>query len=142
MGTIFIRSVLYQPILIYQYEWWDDERSDAAYHYYRLRQLDLEGTSSFSSTIQVKMEVNPQNDAFLIFPNPAQTEVNVQVGFSESRLKSVKLLNASGNVVNEVKAIGELKTIRMVLGTLPAGLYFIQMESNKGELVSEKLMIH
>jgi hypothetical protein len=101
-----------------------DEEPLAGPNYYRLRQVDFDGTESFSEVRLVKVDLG---DGFSIrpFPNPAVNELYLD-DFSGGQ---VVILDQRGRllleaVLNEGQALD--------VSQLPAGFYFLRSSSREG----------
>ncbi|MEM9896512.1 MAG: T9SS type A sorting domain-containing protein, partial [Bacteroidota bacterium] len=77
-------------------------------------------------TIEPSITVEPP------FPNPAQKEVTFRAVFPLASSINLFLINSTGKIVRrEVRNVGEgLSTFFFDLETLPAGIYFIRMETS------------
>ena len=94
--------------------------------YYRLRQIDSDGTSTLSETVPVT-----RTNVVDVSVHPIPFEDQLTVDASEDRLLSIELFNLSGQrlMVDRHQGPG-----RAVLNTaaLPAGLYVIDVRTTKG----------
>jgi glucose/arabinose dehydrogenase len=118
-----------------------DERPVPGRSYYRLKQVDLDGSMTFSS----KVEVSVAAESFLIFPNPgnAKQGFNVQVfGHSGSNYQ-VQLLNTMGQVVFTDQAVGSSdgSVIAVPADRLSPGHYLMRIY-NPTEQWTEKVILH
>lgn len=108
--------------------------------YYRLKMVDLDGTSAFSKVIAVDGIWN--NPRIQLFPNPATDRLNILVGeVNESKVKA-EIYNLSGALVvtNEFvlsKTVGEQK-LEMDLVTLQPGGYFLLLKNNQGTILAKE----
>lgn len=93
--------------------------------YYRLKQIDHDGTSEYSSIIVVKNE-----SAISIYPNPAQNEVTIK-GWPEG--KPVVIFDQLGRKVLEQQRESAGKNVW--IGGLAKGIYTIQVGDSKKQLV-------
>lgn len=110
----------------HSYEWLDAQPL-AGLSYYRLRQLDTDGTESFSPVATVQHKEGLTADAF--FPNPTtgQVTLNATLGAVKYRV-----LNALGQTVLTGEAQGG-NTVDM--HSLRTGAYFLELQSAKGRTV-------
>ena len=106
--------------------------------YYRLRQVDVEGTTAFSPVITVavgnRLAAAPQFD---LYPNPAATAQAVR--FDISNLPAggtIQTYSETGQLVSRtvLTEAGQ----RVVLPALPAGLYHVVLRDAAGQLVVSK----
>lgn len=97
-----------------------DTRPLAGVSYYRLRQVDLDGTTAFYGPIAFHNNENDNKPT--VFPNPAQNEIylrNIPSGLSQ-----MKVVNQNGQVVFTVEADQALSN-RLDVSQLPDGIYFL-----------------
>lgn len=75
-----------------------------------------------------------------ITPNPFQSQITVQVGGNSNFDVSVMLYNANGAVIDQVHGIRE-ENVPLAEGRdLPAGVYFIRVESLDGSYITRKVL--
>jgi hypothetical protein len=113
-----------------------DERPGTGMRYYRLRSMDLDGTSVLSSLCGVALPGTPT--VAELFPNPvlqALTVTGVQPG---SRLT---LMDLAGRTQQQQVA-GDGGTEHMTTSGLPAGSYLLHMVSTAGIATTLKLQKH
>jgi hypothetical protein len=109
-----------------------DELAPAKLTYYRLRQTDFDGTSSFSNIIKVAEATAGHEYAVEIFPNPA---ANVRYLRSQSVINekvTVTVLNMQGKVVDRIQADGSKLSagLPLNLSGKPKGVYFITLQTS------------
>ena len=97
--------------------------------YYRLNQVNLDGSFTFSKVIQVRLNTG---DILVknVFPNPFMDRVQLQANFNTGGVATIHLYNPDGNevyrsqkMVNSGSNTLELNN----LANLPRGLYIIQV---------------
>lgn len=93
------------------------------------------------STGQSQAELLPEMD-LRIFPNPATAELNVQVKTALSTPVQLRLLGADGklHLQNLLSAGTTVQTTNLDISTLPAGVYFLQVQTASA-LSVEKIVI-
>ena len=91
-----------------------DTTTPSGIHYYRLKQIDLDGQFEFSSIIHVQ----GKNNAIKAYPNPTQGIVRI-----EGVLPDVKVYNILGREVKRETMKGQ----DLDLSDLPNGLYIISV---------------
>lgn len=97
---------------------------------YRLRQVDQNGSSSFSETVDAMIAPSQQLQATIV-PNPAGDQAKVLLeGPLDGRVE-LKLLNLLGQSVLELTVEGDAvqQPIPLSLQTLPAGHYVLMVQS-------------
>ncbi|MFO7878685.1 MAG: T9SS type A sorting domain-containing protein, partial [Bacteroidales bacterium] len=109
--------------------------------YYRLKQVDFDGSYTYSAIASVMFETQ---GLIKVFPNPADEELNLYIE-SEAEKISMRLINAAGQEVqNEIlNPINEkMHQIIKTSGYKP-GLYMLYLHDvNSGQILhSEKIVI-
>ncbi|MEO0897787.1 MAG: T9SS type A sorting domain-containing protein [Bacteroidota bacterium] len=101
--------------------------------YYRLRQLDVDGTFSYSDVREINMDMGPRVE-LSIFPNPSQdmlkaTFLNVQKGEY-----SLKVIDLNGRVLEQQRLKADHQILEHQLSVLNwiKGTYWLILEDKKG----------
>jgi uncharacterized repeat protein (TIGR01451 family) len=117
----------------YQYR---DTRAGVGTLYYRLRQVDFDGTATYSEIRTVKLA--GKDGAVALYPNPAAEQATLDLTALAAGSYSVRVLDLTGRVVREQKAAGAQQQTLPLLG-LPAGTYVVQV-SGAGKVTSLPLV--
>lgn len=105
---------------------------------YRLKVADRDGSYVYSDVKTVKNEL-PTNIS--IFPNPTHDFVNVTVG--QSPVNSVRLMNANGQLLQEVTVNNRNNgVVSMPVQKYSAGIYVVQISHTDGSSQSSVLIIN
>lgn len=92
--------------------------------YYRIKQTDLDGTTSYSKAVPVK--VLPTGKRITLFPNPVK-DGTLQLAFAEDLpVRTLALTNMLGQVVHE-QTIDPAAQITIDVHAQPAGVYFVTL---------------
>jgi hypothetical protein len=68
---------------------------------------------------------------FTVFPNPASDGIRVRLE-SEGSLRLIHVYNSSGTLIDKFESGSDVKETRISCSNYPAGLYFIQIETENG----------
>ncbi|MDX2303906.1 MAG: T9SS type A sorting domain-containing protein [Microscillaceae bacterium] len=100
-----------------------DQHPESGINYYRLKQTDLEGKSTFSKVIAV--ELNPSFERIKMYPNPTQGLLFIE---SLSDIQIIRLWSVNHQLLLQ-KYVGDDKTMRVSLDmdTLPQGIYLVEI---------------
>lgn len=99
----------------------------------------LKGTTSASNTIT-------EVDKFSVFPNPAQSEITLQLNVNESIDMNVSLYNIHGQLIhtfdqlNQRRSAGNYADVLSLPADIPSGLYLISLDVN-GKRMQDKITI-
>ena len=93
-----------------------DETPLPTINYYRLKQVDTDGKSSYSPTISVNIKGNGKQ--FSVFPNPANDRLNVVSDHFDTE-GSVEIYDLSGRLVKTVRS----NSTQLDISNLASGLY-------------------
>ncbi|MBI3502200.1 MAG: T9SS type A sorting domain-containing protein [Bacteroidetes bacterium] len=116
---------------IRKYEFTDIEPPlSTAVAYYRLKQTDYDGKYEYFNSASV--HCLPQ-DGFLIYPNPANDNVTIEINLSEETNLSITFLNLLGqNLLMRSEFISKgTHTLNFSLKEFPAGVYAVEIVSGK-----------
>ncbi len=110
-------------------------------NYYRIKQVDLDGTISYSEIRSVHL--NLEKDKLIVFPNPSTDRLIKIEYFSKSNIiDQVHIYNQVGQTIysKEVKANEIDESIN--LSTFSPGLYFLSIRDYAGQVLEvQKLML-
>lgn len=116
------------------YSFFDKENNtESAVRYYRLKQVDIDGKTIYSSIVKVNGDASAKQD-FALWPNPFKTSVNIVATFEESGNATLRLYDHAGRLVlQQQRAV--IKGKNLLLIQLPEksskGVYVLEIE--KGE---------
>lgn len=89
-----------------------------ANNFYRLKMVDLDGSASYSSVINITFE---GIGSFNFFPNPANNELTIT---GIQRNEYIKLFNSEGKLLLEKRAAGHVMTLD--ISKFSKGIYILQ----------------
>ncbi len=102
-------------------------------HYYRLRQVDLDGTYEYTNTIQVTFEQS-NSSTIKIFPNPAAHYLNIE---SEDLIgETMQFFSINGQLIKEFQHQSLITNLPVT--NLPSGTYFIKMGEQVKKVIIKK----
>lgn len=116
-----------------------DNRPLNGISYYRLKQVDFDGTESYSNIVALnKDQMNP---AIAVYPNPASNIFHMYFSGFETEVVHINILDNSGRVVyqlnpNILNNPGQVVDVR----NFQSGVYFIHVTSETENFV-EKIVI-
>jgi hypothetical protein len=100
------------------YTFKDHSAQPGVNYYYRLRQVDLDGTEAYSELVSAGLEAT----GLQVYPNPVSGRLSIRTDHQEGK---AILYNAAGKKVLETKlneGAGSLMT-----GNLPSGIYLLRL---------------
>jgi hypothetical protein len=113
------------------YSYSDKNLSDGKY-YYRLRQMDYDGTSSYSKTAEVNVSSPITYELSQNYPNPFNPSTSIQFTIPEAGFVTLKVYNMLGqeirSLVSGIKEAGS-HTIQFNADNLNSGLYLYKIEA-------------
>lgn len=115
-----------------------DETPGAGINYYRLKMTDLDNRYGYTEVKVIRSSSVVSSVSF--FPNPARDYVNVSLGQAAGAETTIRLVNLSGQVLQEKKAAGG-GIVSFPVQQYTAGLYILVVSGADGSRESSKLMI-
>lgn len=110
-------------------------------NYYRIRYVDINGQESFSSTAKLYLGIEK---GITVFPNPVeQKELFIQFDHPIQQYEAYQILciDQQGRSFHPTYSREGSNQFKLELGELAAGLYFISIQDDEGQLFSHKFLI-
>jgi len=123
---------LQNSVLETKYHFKDDKIAASGY-YYRLKQIDNDGTSTIFESIFVSSDCQKYTQIGItgIYPNPVQGNQNAIIKYNSNIQSKAELVitTADGKVINaqQIDLVEGLNTVQLDLNSLPSGAYFVQI---------------
>jgi hypothetical protein len=119
-----LAQVAGQGVGAYQYQ---DRTAPSGQLHYRLQQVDLDGSFSYSELREVWVDHGQAGLSFRAFPNPWREELQVELTYAPAEPVEVRLFDGQGRIVYAEQRQGEYTWKLPQLSTLPPGIYYLQL---------------
>lgn len=117
-----------------------DEAPLPGINYYRLKQVDKDGTSEFSKIIAVSPQASGAR--LVVYPNPSDGS-DIRVQFDNLELDALKLVNILGQEIPfEMQANTTNSLTILPKHLLETGLYFVTYLTSEKGRVTQKLLVN
>lgn len=90
--------------------------------YYRLKQVDVDGTYDYSTIVSIEFN---KNKTLLLYPNPTNNSITLYGKNSEEEL-NINIINALGATVKSIK----VKNNTIDVSDLANGLYYLELQNS------------
>ena len=114
------------------YQYFDSNIEQSGNYYYRLKQIDNDGTYEYSDVITVGVGVPDKYTLSQNYPNPFNPETRIDFSLPIKQFVSLKVYNTLGEVVEELangyKEAGSY-TILFNASDLASGIYIYRLET-------------
>ncbi len=108
---------------------------------YSITQSNKCGTTLATAANQFTNSIkNITNSTARIYPQPANTYVNIEFNSSWKGSTSITVINEIGSVINVKQANAESRTFKLYVSTFTSGVYYIRLNNNT-EVVTQKLIV-
>ena len=112
--------------------------------YYRLKQVDFDGTFSYSDIVNVSYDVPAEFVLSQNYPNPFNPSTRINYFVPQESFVSVKVYDFLGrevaDLVNETKSIGSYELL-FDASSLPSGTYFYTMIAGNFSTTKKMILI-
>ena len=110
--------------------------------YYRIRQTDFDGKTSFTNQVEVTFELE-STFSFSLYPNPVKEVANLEMLASEGSQVQVCILSMNGQELKreQINLNAGKNRHQLQVSDLPAGIYIVQIRDNVGTISSSNRMI-
>ena len=110
-------------------------------NYYRLRQVDFDGSFSYSKIIAI--DVQGLKNAQVFFPNPTLDVVNYQFNTTQEEALKITIIDVLGKTLAERVYQTNLgvNTTRINLRPYPAGTYLIKVQNSTGVIIATEHIV-
>jgi hypothetical protein len=100
--------------------------------YYRLKQVDFDGTANYSHVIVVTNKNNDQFNVISAAPNPFSDKFHIDFVVTNSQVVNIEIMDAFGKLINQTNAYPHLGNNSVELNgeLLGAGVYFVRLSQN------------
>jgi len=94
--------------------------------YYRLKMVNIDGSSEYSKIIAMKL--NCDRSEIVVYPNPVTDLLNINITNAQDNETQASLFDNSGRLVHSQRLISGTNTINMT--KLPQGVYLLSLKNN------------
>lgn len=139
----FVASAAPNSLTPQSYSYTDNEKNKVGTRYYRLQQLDVDGTSHYFAPRVVTFEGKATASGVVAYPNPFTSEVRLSLNASVSGNALIRISDMTGRVVGERKmnlSLGNNDLPIENMSDLKNGLYILNVTLPSGETKTMKVM--
>ncbi len=113
-----------------------DERPYYGTSYYKLQQIDYDGEASFSQIISTDFNLN---EAFLLYPNPTNANVNILISTDNSSEILIKIVDVFGKIIltQSQNLTNGTNSIPLSSDNFKAGMYFCKVTFPNGSQLKQ-----
>ncbi|MCH7965016.1 MAG: T9SS type A sorting domain-containing protein [Bacteroidetes bacterium] len=126
-----------------EYSFTDAEVNSSGIYYYRLKQIDNDGSFEFSKTIEVNFNLPARFELSQNYPNPFNPSTTISFNLPKSGVATLKVYNIMGE---EIKTLVEgyreagIYTVKFKAEGHPSGMYLYRLSTN-GFTETKKMLI-
>ena len=121
--------------VLLSYNFQDDVQVDGIY-YYRLRQVDYDGTTTRSEMVTVNIKTSLE---LTVFPNPANAGDEITINLAKNGAYEVILMDMHGKTIKQNMINGNQAFISSE--SLSPGIYLIRIKDSSGNLSVSKVLV-
>lgn len=112
------------------------------YSYYRLHQVDTDGSSSLTHSVPVYFK--PRDAVLQVYPNPVREELFVALDGAQEGTLAWRMLDASGRLAMSgmLSSAGGSQQLRIGTGALESGAYMLVLQQGETEIGRKRFVKH
>lgn len=104
----------------------------AGENFYRLKQINFDGSSAISEVISISVSSDPEGGLSLqAFPNPASDKINLLAAGLTNNNGQVQLYSSTGRLVRSLNVVST--NAEMDINDLPSGVYLLRLMDGESE---------
>ena len=109
--------------------------------YYRLRSVDMDGKSEYSSTRMIRMNEGSGNKiSILTYPNPVTNELRITIPANwQNKKVSYELFNANGQATKKTQTTASSQTETINVSNIASGFYIVRVACD-GQIAKQKII--
>ena len=123
-----------------EYSFSDADRKLNGTYYYRIVQLDLDGTETISIAIGALVACDSEEEALVILLKTGSVDYTVTTT-SHEEIKEVVIINLVGEKVYQVSLTESKQTVNFSSQSLSQGFYFVNCITEEGESRSNRVFV-
>ncbi len=104
-------------------------------NYYRIKQVDFDGTFSYSTIRSVQF--GGDDAGISVFPNPAQNDLQLILSNSIPENAEIEIIDALGRIQQTQILPGNTPQARVDVQELPTGVYWLRIQSRKSNFLQQ-----
>ncbi len=113
---------------------------------YRLKQIDLDGSSQYSPVVEVALEVPVPRFALGSFPSPCDDRLTIRLTLSDARTSTIRLYDINGRIVMKIGEEMHLSqgshTMQVRMSEIRSGLYLLVAEHGVERRIQKVVIRH
>jgi hypothetical protein len=111
-----------------------DNNPERGINYYRLKQIDFDGTFEYSGIIKIELSIPDKFDLAQNYPNPFNPNTTIKYSIADQSVVSLVVFNALGEEV--IRLVDKLQqpgnyTVDFDASSLSSGVYIYQLKAGK-----------
>lgn len=116
-----------------------DQQPYTGISYYRIKQVDVNGTFTFSPVVEV---FSDKGEMLVMYPNPlTDSELTLEIGDLSFEQAHLSIVNLLGQVVVSQSLRFDNSKATVNLDAFEPGMYFVNVRSSNGETRSSRLIV-
>lgn len=129
--------------LAYSYSFDDNNVLQEINYYYRIKQIDLDGRSSYSKIVSIKLK-SPTTNSLQIRPNPiVGGKLNFNVFAQSPEQLKINIVDMAGRILqtSSYKAVAGNNNYTIDVARFSSGNYLLKIEKEDGSTLVEKFIV-
>lgn len=118
-----------------------DVNAKMGINYYRLRQVDLDGSFEYSKVVTADL-TDPKTRTFKVYPNPATDQLFIELDGDKHQNIGITVYNSGGQLIEMFQNIDTTSSMfQLSVANWPEGIYFVAIRDELGSVLGQQTVV-
>jgi len=117
----------------------DDRTAEKGINYYRLQQVDFDGSFEYSKVVTARLQGN--SSRLTLYPNPVKETLNFRFAEATTSDMHIQVFSSTGQMIQDFRISADLLDYETNTSNWETGLYLVVVRNEKGRVMEQQRII-